>query len=111
MVVREVGIMFRGFILVKRSYHKTTKGKIDPDLRSGLLTAIRSFAESAFQKGSLEYFEGKRFLITFTDEEILSEDSIEPETITSYAILDTEKKSKGVFPFLDLYFGLRVIIP
>ncbi|MHA2398059.1 MAG: hypothetical protein ACXADU_04125 [Promethearchaeota archaeon] len=92
MVVREAGLMFRGFILVKRSFHKTTKGKIDPDLRSGLLTAIKSFAESAFEKASLEYFEGDRFLITFTDDEVLSEDGIEPETLTSYAILDREKK-------------------
>ena len=51
MVVREAGLIFRGFNLVKRSYHKSTKGKIDDDLRSGLLTAIKSFAESAFTKG------------------------------------------------------------
>ncbi|MHA1912990.1 MAG: hypothetical protein ACW986_04495 [Promethearchaeota archaeon] len=92
MVVREAGLMFRGFILVKKNYHKTSKGKIDPDLRSGLLTAIKSFAESAFTKVSLEYFEMDRFLITFTDDEIQSEDGIEPETLTSYAILDKEKK-------------------
>jgi hypothetical protein len=92
MVVREAGLMYRGFILVKRSFHKTSKGKIDPDLRSGLLTAIKNFAETAFTKVSLEYFEGDRFLITFTDDEMLSEDGIEPETLTSYAILDKEKK-------------------
>jgi hypothetical protein len=69
MVVREAGLIFRGFNLVKRSYHKSTKGKIDTDLRSGLLTAIKNFAESAFTKGSVEYFEGKKFLIAFTDEE------------------------------------------
>jgi len=92
MVIREAGLMFRGFILVKKNYHKTSKGKIDPDLRSGLLTAIKTFAESAFTKVSLEYFEMDRFLITFTDDEIQSEDGIEPETLTSYAILDKEKK-------------------
>ncbi|MFX1455502.1 MAG: hypothetical protein ACFFDB_09040 [Promethearchaeota archaeon] len=92
MVVREAGLIFRGFNLVKRSYHKSTKGKIDADLRSGLLTAIKNFAESAFTKGSVEYFEGKKFLIAFTDAEIMSEDGIEPEPLISYAILDKEKK-------------------
>ncbi|MFW9897436.1 MAG: hypothetical protein ACFFD7_16650 [Candidatus Thorarchaeota archaeon] len=92
MVVREAGLIFRGFNLVKRSYHKSTKGKIDADLRSGLLTAIKNFAESAFTKGSVEYFEGKKFLIAFTDGEIMSEDGIEPEPLISYAILDKEKK-------------------
>jgi len=36
MVIREVGLLFRGFTLVKKSYHKTTLGKIDSDLRSGV---------------------------------------------------------------------------
>ncbi len=92
MVVREAGLIFRGFNLVKRTYHKSTKGKIDDDLRSGLLTAIKSFAESAFAKGSVEYFEGKKFLIAFTDAEIMSDDGTKPETLISYAIIDKEKK-------------------
>ena len=92
MVVREAGLMFRGFNLVKRSYHKSTKGKVDADLRSGLLTIIKTFAESALTKGSLEYFEGKKFLIAFTDAEIMSEDGTELETLISYAIIDKEKK-------------------
>jgi len=105
MVVREAGLIFRGFNLVKRSYHKSTKGKIDDDLRSGLLTAIKSFAESAFTKGSVEYFEGKKFLIAFTDAEIMSDDGREPETLISYAIIDKEKRmdkymNKVILPFL-----------
>ena len=90
MVVREAGLLFRGFTLVKKSYHKTTLGKIDSDLRSGLLTAILDFAQSTFSK--VEYFEGKKFLITFTDDKIMSEDGFEPELLVSYAILDREKK-------------------
>ncbi|MFX1325850.1 MAG: hypothetical protein ACFE8N_12930 [Promethearchaeota archaeon] len=93
MVVREAGLIFRGFNLVKKSYHKTTKGKIDADLRSGLLSAILSFAQTAFTQDSVEYFEfGKKFLITFTEEEIMSDDGIEPEMLISYSILDKEKK-------------------
>ncbi len=92
MVVREAGLLFRGFKLVKKSYHKTTKGKIDSDLRSGLLTAILSFAQIAFSKNSVEYIEGKKFLITFMEDNIRAEDSLEPELLISYAILDNEKK-------------------
>ncbi|MFX1503896.1 MAG: hypothetical protein ACFFDH_23240 [Promethearchaeota archaeon] len=92
MVVREAGLLFRGFTLVKKSYHKTSLGKIDTDLRSGLLTALLTFAQSTFTKDAIEYFEGKKFLITFTQDEILSEDGLEPELLVSYAILDKEKK-------------------
>jgi len=92
MVVREAGLMFRGFMLVKKTFHKTDKGKIDIDLRSGLLDAIMSFAESAFAESSIEYFQGKKFIIVFTKEQIKSDDGIEPENLTSYAILDREKK-------------------
>lgn len=92
MVVREAGILFRGFTLVKKSYHKTTKGKIDSDLRSGLLTALLDFAQSAFSKGVIEYFEGKKFHITFAEDKVMANDSLEPEIIISYAILDKEKK-------------------
>jgi len=92
MVVREAGLMFRGFTLVKRTFHKTDKGKIDIDLRSGLLDAILSFAETAFMESSVEYFQGKKFIIVFTKDTIKSNDGFEPEILTSYVILDREKK-------------------
>jgi hypothetical protein len=92
MVIREVGLLYRGFTLVKRSYHKTTLGKIDADLRSGLLTALLNFAETAFSTGSVEYFQGNRYTIAFINTNILADDSIEPELLISYAIIDKRKK-------------------
>jgi len=92
MVIREVGLLFRGFTLVKKSYHKTTLGKIDADLRSGLLTALLNFAETAFSTGAVEYFQGNRFTIAFINVKILSEDSNVPELLVSYAIIDRQKK-------------------
>lgn len=92
MVIREVGLLFRGFTLVKKSYHKSTLGKIDADLRSGLLTALLNFAETAFSTGSVEYFQGNRFTIAFINAKILSDDSNEPELLVSYAIIDRQKK-------------------
>ena len=106
MVVREAGLMFRGFTLVKKTFHKTDKGRIDIDLRSGLLDAIVSFAESAFMKNSVEYFQGKKFIIVFTKEHIMSDDGIEPENLTSYAILDREKKAdKYIHKIISHVFG------
>ena len=92
MVIREAGLLFRGFTLVKKSYHKSTLGKIDTDLRSGLLTAILNFAETAFSKDFIEYFEGKKYVIAFRKNEITAEDSFELELLISYAIMDKEKR-------------------
>jgi len=92
MVIREAGLLFRGFTLVKKSYHKTSLGKIDTDLRSGLLTAILNFAETAFSENFVEYLEGKKFVIAITKDQIMAEDSVEPELLIPYAILDKEKK-------------------
>jgi len=108
MVIREAGILFRGFTLVKKSYHKSTKGKIDRDLRSALLTALLDFAQSTFSQGTtVEYFEGKKYIITFLEDEIIAEDSLEPEPLLSYVILDKEKKAdkyiyKVIQPFLKV---------
>jgi hypothetical protein len=92
MVIREAGVLFRGFTIVKKSYHKTTLGKIDSDLRSGLLTALINFAETAFSMNRVEYFEGKKFIIAFTNHEITTEDGCGTEVLISYAIIDKEKK-------------------
>ena len=51
-----------------------------------------NFAQSTFSKDLVEYFEGKKFLIAFTEDEINSKDSFEPELLISYVILDKEKK-------------------
>ncbi|MFX0073961.1 MAG: hypothetical protein ACFE96_00855 [Candidatus Hermodarchaeota archaeon] len=106
MVIREVGLLFRGFTLVKKSFHKTTIGKIDSDLRSGLLTALLNFAETAFSTGSVEYFQGSRFTIAFINSTIQSEDCKEAELLVSYAIIDRQKKidkfiRKTVNPLLN----------
>jgi hypothetical protein len=110
MVIREAGVMFRGFTIVKKSYHKATLGKIDSDLRSGLLTALLNFAETAFSINQVEYFEGKKFIIAFNNHRINAQDSLEPELLISYAILDKERKidkyiHKIVYPSLNRVAG------
>jgi hypothetical protein len=105
MVIRESGILFRGFTLLYVKYHQTSDDKIDKDLRSALLTALINFAESAFSKDTIEYLEMRKFVISFIEDKIKPEDSPEPELLIAYAILDKEKKiekhiSKVVIPSL-----------
>jgi len=92
MVVREVGILFRGFTLVNAKYHETSGKEIDRDLRSGLLTAIINFAESAFASSLIDYLQGTKYVIAFTEDKIKAVDSIDPELLIGYAILDKSKK-------------------
>jgi len=105
MVILEAGIVFRGFTLANASYHKVAGEEIDQDLRSGLLSALLSFAESAFSTKLVEYFEMGKFIIAFIEDEIIPSDSPEPEILISYAICDKQKKfdshvRKIVFPSL-----------
>ena len=106
MVIRESGVLFRGFTLLYATYHQTSDDKIDKDLRSALLTALINFAESAFSKDTIEYLEMRKFVIAFIEDKIQPEDSPEPEPLIVYAILDHQKKidkhiSKVVIPSLQ----------
>ena len=92
MVIREAGLLFRGFTLINGFYHQTSDDPIDKDLRSGLLTAMLNFAETAFSSELIEYFEGSKYVVAFTNDKIMAEDSIDPEPLTAYSILDKEKK-------------------
>ena len=105
MVIRECGLLFRGYTLLYESYHKTSQEEIDSDLRSGLLTALLNFAEISFAKNLVEYFEMEKFIIAFVEDKIMSKDSETPEPLISYAIIDKERKidkhiSKVIIPSL-----------
>ncbi|TFF63599.1 MAG: hypothetical protein EU521_01020 [Promethearchaeota archaeon] len=91
MVIREAGLLFRGYSLINAKYHQAGF-EIDNDLRSGLFTAILNFAEQAFLKNDIEYLEGDEYVIAFYEGEIKSEASQEKEPLIAYAILDKEKK-------------------
>ncbi|MFX1258608.1 MAG: hypothetical protein ACFFAN_12155, partial [Promethearchaeota archaeon] len=105
MVIHEAGIMVRGYPLVYSTYHHTGINEIDVVLRSGLLSGILNFIDTAFINEAIEYIESKNYTIAFKIEQIVGLKSIEPEPIVAYAILDKEKKldkfiSKKIIPFL-----------
>ena len=93
MVIRESGLIFRGFSVVKKSFHKSTIGKIDTDLRSAMMTAFINFAKSAYSSKIIDYLELKKYCIAFIGDEIQSLDGDDPESLIAYAILDKEKRT------------------
>ena len=106
MVIREAGIMVRGYPLVYSSYHDTGGKDIDVVLRTGLLSGILTFIETAYTKDAIEYIESKNYIIVFKANYIKGEKSPEPEIIISYVILDKMKKldkfiTKNIMPFLE----------
>ena len=92
MVIREAGLLFRGFTLINGQYHKSGESEIDKDLRAGLLTAMLNFAETAFKTDLIEYFEGSKYIVAFTGGEIQADDSYGPEPLIAYGIIDKRKK-------------------
>lgn len=104
VLIRECGILFRGFNIVNSQYHDFGASIKDKDLRSGLLTAIINFSDAAFSH-SIEYIEGKKKSLIFTQDKILSTDVEDvSEIIISYIIMDKvkdlDKKKERIVPEL-----------
>ena len=103
----EIGIVFRGFILVKHLFKEfpESKGSNDPnkDLRGAFISAINMFAKSAFNNISLEYLESKNILFIFKPREIQASDCNCAESIILYGLTDKGKKDpdKLVKKFLE----------
>ena len=64
----EVGLIFRGFTIVSHTF-KELPTQMDigdkKDLRSAFISAISTFAESAFSNNNLEYLESGNILFIF----------------------------------------------
>ncbi len=115
----EVGIVFRGFVIVNYSFkkmHDQSKGTItgnEKDLRGAFISAISSFAESAFTNTSLEYLESGETLFIFKVSRVKSIDSINIEPVILYGLLEKSKQKKvdkivntfmeRIHPLLELF--------
>jgi hypothetical protein len=102
----ELGIVFRGFILVKHLFKNgLNHQEKDPckDLRGPFITAINSFAQNAFNNLSLEYLESSNNLFIFKAHEIKAQDSDYPELVILYGLTERKKKDpeKTVKKFLE----------
>jgi hypothetical protein len=67
---------------------------MDIDFKSGFLSAIINFTETIFSTSLIEYFEMVKYIIAFTQDTIFAKDSIEPEPVICYVVLDKEKRGE-----------------
>ena len=97
----EIGIVFRGFVLVNHEFKKLGKknnlNKVDKDLRGGFISAINLFAKNAFNNLSLEYLESSNILFIFRAYEIQASDSDVKEPIILFGLVDKKKKDADKF--------------
>jgi hypothetical protein len=92
----EIGIVFRGFVLVSHVFKNIEKKdnlkKINKDLRGAFISAINLFAKNAFNNLCLEYLESNNILFIFKAFDIQASDSNQKETIILYSLIDKKKK-------------------
>jgi len=91
-LICEVGILFRGFTVVYCQYQEMSSRGVDKDLRSGLLSAIITFAQNAFSTSTMDYLESDKYVIAFTQDKMKAIDSVIPELLIGYCILEKKKK-------------------
>ena len=97
----EIGIVFRGFILVNYEFKKIEKdenlSKANKDLRGSFISAINLFAKNAFNNLSLEYLESSNILFIFKAYEIQAADYNGKEPIILYGLVDKKRKDTDKF--------------
>lgn len=97
----EIGIVFRGFILVSYEFKKIEKKDkvkdVSKDLRGGFISAITMFAKTAFNNLSLEYLESGNILFIFKALEIQAANSNLKEPVILYGLVDKKKKDPDKF--------------
>lgn len=92
----ELGIVFRGFVLVKHKFKKLSSIKdiheSSKDLRGAFISAINSFATNAFNNISLEYLESDKILFVFKLAHVKALDCNCEEPVILYGLINKPKK-------------------
>jgi len=91
----ELGFVFRGFVLVNHIFKNLPVQKehgVTQDLRGAFISAINAFADTAFNKSSLEYLESGNIIFIFKIAEIQSGDNNLKESLILYGLVDKSKK-------------------
>ncbi len=65
---------------------------VNKDLRGAFISAINAFADTAFNKSSIEYLESGNILFIFKMAEIQSSDNDFKESLILYGLVDKSKK-------------------
>ncbi|MFX1391495.1 MAG: hypothetical protein ACFE9Z_15630 [Promethearchaeota archaeon] len=91
----ELGLVFRGFVLVNHTLKDLPVQKeteINKDLRGAFISAINTFVDTAFNKNSIEYLESGNILFIFKISEVQSRDNHIKEPIILYGLVDKSRK-------------------
>ena len=107
--IYEIGIIFRGFVIVSNIFKEHPSQKesdVIQDLSGAFISAISSFAQTAFTNNSLEYLESGNILFIFKMSEVKAGDNNSDfkEPIIMYGLTEKKKKKnpdKFVKKFLD----------
>lgn len=93
--IYDIGIVFRGFIIVNEIFKDAIVNKDlrrGKDLRGAFISAISSFAQNVFSNNNLEYLESGKFVFIFKMAEIKSRDNKLKEPVILYALVEKKKK-------------------
>jgi hypothetical protein len=91
----ELGFVFRGFVLVSHNFKDLPDEKefgVNKDLRGAFISAINAFADTAFNKNTIEYLESGNILFIFKMAEVQSSDNTFKESLILYGLADKSKK-------------------
>ena len=102
----EIGFVFRGFVLLSKTFKELPAQKehnISKDLRGAFISAINSFADTAFNSNSIEYLESGNILFIFKMAEVQSEDNFTQESLILYGLVDKSKKKSD--KLVKKFFG------
>jgi len=89
----EIGFIFRGFTIVSHNFKELQIQKKEDDmkdLKSAFISAISSFAETAFNNNNLEYLESGNILFIFKMSKVKSRGALSDEPLILYGL--TQKK-------------------
>ncbi|MFX1393173.1 MAG: hypothetical protein ACFFAH_06305 [Promethearchaeota archaeon] len=89
----EIGFIFRGFTIVSHTFKELQTHKKEDnmkDLKSAFISAISSFAETAFNNNNLEYLESGNILFIFKMSKVKSRGAASYEPLILYGL--TQKK-------------------
>ncbi|MFW9898080.1 MAG: hypothetical protein ACFFDO_02310 [Candidatus Thorarchaeota archaeon] len=103
-LIYEIGFIFRGFTIVSHTFKELPTQKesgVKKDLRGAFVSAISTFAETAFSNNNLEYLESGNILFIFKMSELKSKRSKSAEPLILYGLTEKKKKNpdKIVFKF------------
>ena len=99
--IYEVGLIFRGFVILSHDFKELPMQKVQTDekkdLRGAFISAISTFAETAFNNNTLEYLESGEILFIFKLTKVKSKEGRSPEPLIMYGLTEKKKKNNDKF--------------